>query len=220
MEYEDLEFDEEKYYLGTLCKRGHDWNGTGCSLRFVNNNHDCVKCVAARSMERRRELGISKRQSGIKYICLLCDYCFIAFETTSWDRRVKKKAKGEKIYCSNYCGSRSIRPRIRTVCANCGKTIFVIQSQHSRFNYCCMPCKHEHYKGKLTTVYKHGESGTRQYRRKIRIKNRRWREVIEWVQTLPEEEKSIWMHLIDLDVKEKMLIVDLHKESSNGRIRI
>lgn len=39
---ETLEIPEGKY-LGTLCKRGHDWEGTGKSLRYKNG--DCVKCA-------------------------------------------------------------------------------------------------------------------------------------------------------------------------------
>ena len=36
-------FDETKYYLGKLCKRGHDYDGTGKSLRYMS--HDCVECI-------------------------------------------------------------------------------------------------------------------------------------------------------------------------------
>jgi len=34
----------ENKYLGKLCKRGHDWNGTGKSLRYKSGA--CVKCTA------------------------------------------------------------------------------------------------------------------------------------------------------------------------------
>lgn len=30
-------------YLGTLCRRGHDWEGTGCSLRWKNPG-SCIAC--------------------------------------------------------------------------------------------------------------------------------------------------------------------------------
>ncbi|MBD2076247.1 hypothetical protein H6F86_20670 [Phormidium sp. FACHB-592] len=36
-------FDESKVYLGRLCKRGHDYSGTGQSLRRVGHG-SCVKC--------------------------------------------------------------------------------------------------------------------------------------------------------------------------------
>jgi len=37
-------FDESKLYLGALCSRGHDWDGTGRSLRYKSNK-TCVDCT-------------------------------------------------------------------------------------------------------------------------------------------------------------------------------
>jgi len=31
-------------YLGTLCKRGHEWENSGGSLRYINGNKGCVLC--------------------------------------------------------------------------------------------------------------------------------------------------------------------------------
>ena len=39
-------------YLGTLCKRGHNYNGTGMSLRRTSNR-SCIECVAELQKERR-----------------------------------------------------------------------------------------------------------------------------------------------------------------------
>lgn len=36
------EIDYSKYRLGKLCKRGHDWNGTGMSLRKLHNGGCCA----------------------------------------------------------------------------------------------------------------------------------------------------------------------------------
>jgi len=33
-------FDKSKYYLGTVCKRGHDYEGTGMSLRYKSNKEN------------------------------------------------------------------------------------------------------------------------------------------------------------------------------------
>lgn len=41
------EFDSEKFYLGRLCKRGHDFNHTGLSLRY-NATGDCTDCAKGR----------------------------------------------------------------------------------------------------------------------------------------------------------------------------
>jgi 5-methylcytosine-specific restriction endonuclease McrA len=51
------EFDPEKFYLGKLCPRGHDWNGTGRSLRYRSNTicTECAKKNSERYRERRKE---------------------------------------------------------------------------------------------------------------------------------------------------------------------
>lgn len=39
------EFDAAKFYLGSLCKRSHDWNSTGKSLRYKPSRiGTCVEC--------------------------------------------------------------------------------------------------------------------------------------------------------------------------------
>jgi len=47
------DFDTEKFYLGKLCKRGHDWNGTGKSLRRKLGH--CEKCRCEREKQYRIE---------------------------------------------------------------------------------------------------------------------------------------------------------------------
>ena len=42
-----MEIPEGKY-LGSLCKRGHDWEGTGKSLRYKGNSN-CILCAIARA---------------------------------------------------------------------------------------------------------------------------------------------------------------------------
>ena len=37
------DFDRTRYKLGQLCERGHDWHGTGQSLRRITKR-DCVEC--------------------------------------------------------------------------------------------------------------------------------------------------------------------------------
>ena len=38
-----MKFNSDKHYLGTLCKRGHDWEGTGKSLRN-KRGRECLLC--------------------------------------------------------------------------------------------------------------------------------------------------------------------------------
>jgi|GEM_PF-3751886 len=42
----DVEFNEQKHYLGSLCKREHDYKGTGHSLRYLpkQKNGRCLYC--------------------------------------------------------------------------------------------------------------------------------------------------------------------------------
>ena len=39
-----MKFDESKFYLGKLCKRGHKFENSEQSLRFVQS-HSCKKCI-------------------------------------------------------------------------------------------------------------------------------------------------------------------------------
>lgn len=43
MDIEDLGFDESRYFLGSLCKRNHEWLKSQGSLRRIKK-HDCVEC--------------------------------------------------------------------------------------------------------------------------------------------------------------------------------
>lgn len=53
-------FDPAYYYLGSICKYGHDWSGTGQSLRAITNRW-CTEC--ARLFDRARtKQGRGKRK--------------------------------------------------------------------------------------------------------------------------------------------------------------
>lgn len=52
----DNQFDSTKYKLGKLCKRGHDWNGTGKSLRYAINSPTCVDCARNKALAKRQQL--------------------------------------------------------------------------------------------------------------------------------------------------------------------
>lgn len=38
-------FDSSKFILGKLCKKGHDFEGTGQSVRYANSRRQCVFCA-------------------------------------------------------------------------------------------------------------------------------------------------------------------------------
>lgn len=52
-------FDQARHRLGRLCPRGHDWQGTGQSLRANNRAGYCLACNAR---DKRRERA-QKRQA-------------------------------------------------------------------------------------------------------------------------------------------------------------
>lgn len=52
---ENLALGPEKYYLGQLCCKGHDWQNSGESLRLKGDRH-CASC--------RRECSRSRSEYG------------------------------------------------------------------------------------------------------------------------------------------------------------
>jgi len=48
-----MEIPEGKY-LGRLCRRGHDWNGTGQSLRYKNGGK-CTRCIIKNTRKYQQE---------------------------------------------------------------------------------------------------------------------------------------------------------------------
>ncbi len=64
-----MKFNPEKHYLGTLCKRGHEWENSGKSLRYIKSNQ-CIKCLKitnnSRSQKIMREIYLEKNKEKIK----------------------------------------------------------------------------------------------------------------------------------------------------------
>lgn len=46
------QFEDNKFWLGSLCKRGHEWEQTGRSLRYTK----CNRCVECRKLSRLTRL--------------------------------------------------------------------------------------------------------------------------------------------------------------------
>lgn len=49
-----FEFNEDKHKLGTLCNRGHDWDNTGKSARYISTNQ-CILCHEIWKLKYREE---------------------------------------------------------------------------------------------------------------------------------------------------------------------
>jgi 5-methylcytosine-specific restriction endonuclease McrA len=43
----------ERFFLGTLCKRNHQWEWTGCSLRYCSDK-TCVQCAKEKSLRQSK----------------------------------------------------------------------------------------------------------------------------------------------------------------------
>lgn len=57
---DNLTFDSEKYFLGKLCRHGHEWENTGKSLRIPikSGYHRCAVCT---DLHNRRHTGDAER---------------------------------------------------------------------------------------------------------------------------------------------------------------
>jgi 5-methylcytosine-specific restriction endonuclease McrA len=58
------DFDVSKFRLGKLCKRGHEYEGTGKTLRYVSNNV-CIECHKL-TVRKHREKNIEKYRENDK----------------------------------------------------------------------------------------------------------------------------------------------------------
>ena len=56
-----MKFNPETQYLGTLCNKGHDFEGTGLSPRFKNTTPKCVIYSCERKKAVRAELKIQRQ---------------------------------------------------------------------------------------------------------------------------------------------------------------
>lgn len=55
-------YDPSKYRLGKLCPKGHDYHGTGRSLR--NNGNQCLECKAQAKREKRKAKRVGQLVNG------------------------------------------------------------------------------------------------------------------------------------------------------------
>jgi hypothetical protein len=122
--------DTTKYYIGKLCRYGHDWNNTGFSLRYIAGRA-CYFCI-----RDRYHRGRSRHQH-------ICDNCGKKFSS------ILPTAK----YCTRKCAAMGRRNRVEVKCSNCDKTILhpinrVLSSQKNYF--CNWECRKEH--GHVTRV--------------------------------------------------------------------
>jgi hypothetical protein len=104
-------FDPSRVYLGRLCKRGHDYEGTGQSLRRVGHG-SCIKCSQETS-------GIQQPMTPVSYWLELTAKLFPSLEGTPYRIGAlcgEKHEYEQSGYSLCYRSSRG--------CVECSKTLF------------------------------------------------------------------------------------------------
>lgn len=67
--------DNSRFYVGKLCKKGHEYRDTGGSMRYLAN-YGCVACRRMRTLDycrRERQAAEAKGGSGKTFIGRLCN---------------------------------------------------------------------------------------------------------------------------------------------------
>lgn len=54
-------FDETRFYLGSLCKRGHEWSNTGKSLRR-KSKRECMACHHERAQAAKKAIAAGRQK--------------------------------------------------------------------------------------------------------------------------------------------------------------
>lgn len=161
-----MSFDTKKFYLGSLCKRGHDYESTGKSLRY-KNRRDCIECHgittkkwcvenreriavkakkwASRNMESLRFSAKKWYKKNTKHACAKAkkaSQASVSFDL--WGPRLviddspKKDPEGKLSVVCAYCGKR-FRPIFSVVVSR----VYALEGKlagECRF-YCSNPCK-------------------------------------------------------------------------------
>jgi hypothetical protein len=106
-----MEINQNTQYLGGICKRGHDFSGTGQSLRKLSDR-GCIQCCAegakkryAKNPDLHREQARRREQKNKEKSRLL--------NTERKRRSRQQKAEHHRAYAREYYRKNSIRVRLR-----------------------------------------------------------------------------------------------------------
>jgi hypothetical protein len=165
------DIDESKYYLGTLCKRNHDYNDTGMSPRFVNGNHACVFCVRKKSGGKSKSLCKSKYDDGLdeknvkkevekfghKFIGPYINFnkpfkviCKCGINWNAYLSHIRKN--GNCLECGKKSPAR--KTGTKKPCDLCGKLIYIQPHREALYKniFCSKKCKGEFKRKKYKTI--------------------------------------------------------------------
>lgn len=95
-------FNSSKHCLGILCKRNHQWQDSGKTLRYIKGN-DCVECTLTRAIRWKHSHPEAIKESGLKYYEKNKET--ILAKTIAWQKLNKDKIiKNNKKYSQTAAG--------------------------------------------------------------------------------------------------------------------
>lgn len=139
--------NKSKHYLGTLCKRGHNYEGTGESLRYIKGGA-CIQCLKNQYKDKVNHIP-KLYQPHRKPKIVTCGLCGKKF------LRAASSIKNTN-YCSLECNYNSQRVKLK--CNSCKKTFIRQKSYLNTFKfkhyYCTKECylKYKKSTAKFETV--------------------------------------------------------------------
>lgn len=129
-------FNEAKFALGSLCKRGHDWKGTGQSLRRIVKSGrqsgkpgTCIECLKLNKAAYREKSPDAARASNRKW----------------YHQNREREKKKRQIYGYRNRDKHKVRSRARRDRAAFAPALYPcntpsIQSRVSLFDFACAYC--------------------------------------------------------------------------------
>ena len=85
--------DASNYYLGKLCKRRHDWQGTGESLRHISN-HLCRDCRLVFQEKKRRLKGVPVKVTSYEKLIDFITTTDFQDDCVEWQGTLNEKGYG------------------------------------------------------------------------------------------------------------------------------
>lgn len=106
-----MKFNQDTQYLGGICKRGHDFNGTGMSLRKLSDR-GCIQCCAENARKRYSQDPARHRDQARKREQKNKDRSR-RLNTERKRRNRQEKIEHHRAYAREYYRKNSIRVRLR-----------------------------------------------------------------------------------------------------------
>jgi 5-methylcytosine-specific restriction endonuclease McrA len=141
-----LTFDSGKHYLGKLCSRNHDWEGSKASLRRIASKA-CLECECVNSRKYRASNPEKALESVDKYRKANPEVVVNQREAYRASGKSAQKSKQWRENHPEYLQAHAERERLRRFKKRAsnqeGYTIEQVRTRFSEFNNCCAYCKSE-----------------------------------------------------------------------------